>query len=117
MQVRCSVEGNANRRAYNGFAIGPLPVERDIGVTQHRARPTTTSHRYTIYSFIDLEADEIEYENGKPASMLNLKVDTFESLKCHLLGVVKAPVPFPRSNYLVVSASTFHELLRGASKQ
>ncbi|MEG3158229.1 hypothetical protein ACKVMH_10125 [Lysobacter zhanggongensis] len=106
LQVRCSVDGNTNGRAYNGFAIGPIPEGKGA-----------IPHRYTIYSFIGLEADEAQYENGKPASTLNLKADRFQALKCHLIGVQKAPVPFPRSNDFVVSASTFHELLRGASKR
>jgi hypothetical protein len=105
LQVRCSVNGNANGREYNGFAIGPIP-DGDGAL-----------HRYSIYSFIDLKADEARYENGKPASTFNLKADRFQALSCRLVGVQKAPVPFPRSNDLVVSSGTFQELLRGASKR
>ncbi len=103
LRVRCWVEGSTDRKEYTGFAIGPI-TEKSIG--------ETTSHHYTIYSFIDLEADDVQYKNGKPASTMDLRLARFDALKCHLLGVVKAPVPYPQSNDLIVSSSTFRELLR-----
>lgn len=107
LQVRCSVEGNTDGRKYNGFAIGPIPEKAGGG---------TLTHRYTIYSFIDLEADDVRYESGSPTSAFNLRSAQFDALKCHLLGVVKAPAPYSKSNDFIVSSSTFHELLREATK-
>ena len=103
LQVRCWVEGSKDGKEYNGFSVGPI-AEKAIG--------ETTSHHYTIYSFIDLEADEVQYKSGKPASTMDLRLARFDALKCHLLGVVKAPVPYPKSNDFIVSSSTFRELLR-----
>ena len=93
LQVRCAVDGNLNRKSYTGFALGPVP-EKSSDRNGANAIPPS-SYRYTIYAFIDLEADDVQYEGGKPASKLDLKTETFGSLKCHLLGVTKAPVLFP----------------------
>ena len=107
LQVRCSVDGTSNGKAYNDSAFGPFP----------EATSSATRHRYTIYAFIDLKADAAEYKNGKPASTLNLKIDRFDSLRCQLVGVEMAPWPFLKSNQFAVSASTFQALLRQAHKQ
>jgi hypothetical protein len=72
-------------------------------------------HHYTIYAFIDLIAEDHEFQDGKPVTTLNLKVDHFESLRCHLLGVTMAPVIFPRSNDFVITVDRFQTLLRQAS--
>jgi hypothetical protein len=119
LQVRCSVDGSSDGKAYRGFATGPLP-ERSYA-TGNRAQqgqitPRNKRYRYIIYAFIDLEADSVEYKNGKPASTLNLKADHFDALTCHLIGVQKAPVPFPRSNDFSVPVSNFHALLRETLK-
>ena len=109
LQVRCSVDGNVNGRAYKGFAIDLIPENEEL------PHPTTLNrYHYTIYAFIDLEADDVEYKGGKPATTLDLKTERFDSLRCHLIGVEKAPVLFPRSNDVSVSAKTFHELLAQA---
>jgi hypothetical protein len=102
VQVRCSVEGNLNGRSYKGFAFKPV---------LKRPGPSK-SYQYTIYAFIDLQADDIEYVAGRPATTFDLRTERFESLKCHLLGVTKAPVLFPRSNDIVVPGSSFRMLLR-----
>jgi hypothetical protein len=110
LQVRCAVEGNSSNRTYQGFALDPVP--------EHTFRSNSASqslYRYTIYSFIDLEADDVAYERGKPATGLDLKTASFASLKCHLLGVIAAPALFPRSNDVVVTASTFRDLLHEAN--
>ena len=102
IQVRCSVDGNLNGRSYRGFALGPFQEGANISRSTNRtdASPPQPAERYiySIYAFVDLVADDVEYQDGKPASTLNLKVDHFESLRCHLLGVTKAPVLFPKSN-------------------
>jgi hypothetical protein len=110
VQVRCAVDGNLNRKSYSGFAIGPLPEGQGTSIGSNAT--VHKPYRYTVYAFIDLKADDVQYEGGKPASTLNLKTETFGSLKCHLLGVTKAPVLFPRSNDVVLPASTFRTLLR-----
>ena len=102
VQVRCSVEGNLNGRSYAGFATHPV---------LKRSGPSRP-YEYTIYAFIDLKAEDTEYVRGRPAPTFDLRTEGFESLKCHFLGVTKAPVLFPRSNEVVVSASTFRTLLR-----
>ena len=106
LQVRCSAHGNSNGRDYSGFAIGPVPELSGV---------TSPPFHYVIYSFIDLEADDTEYAQGKPASTVDLKSTPFESLTCTLVGVEKAPVPFLRSTDLVVSSKTFHQLVDAAS--
>ncbi|UHQ18309.1 hypothetical protein LVB87_08720 [Lysobacter sp. KIS68-7] len=110
LQVRCSVEGSANGRAYHSIGYGGLHKCAEDGGRE--CKPTPGRYRYTVYSFIDLEANDDEYANGKPATTLGLKTDRFESLKCHLIGVQKAPVLFPRSNDFFVSAWEFQNLLR-----
>ena len=106
LQVRCSVHGNSNGRDYSGFAIGPVPEQNGV---------ESAPFHYVIYSFIDLEADDTEYVQGKPASTLNLKRAPFESLTCTLVGVEMAPLPFLRSTDLVIPSTTFQRLLRAAS--
>jgi hypothetical protein len=101
LQVRCVVEGNVNGRNYRSVSRQPMQI----------IDPTSKDYRYRIYAFIDLKADDTEYERGRPATTLDLKAESFESLKCHLLGVTKAPVLFPRSNEVVVTSSTFRRLL------
>lgn len=102
IQVRCSVEGNQNGRSYVGFATHA--VLKTPGPSKQ--------YRYTIYAFTDLKADDSRYEGGRPASTLDLRTESFEALKCHFLGVAKAPVLFPRSNDVVVSRDAFQTLLR-----
>lgn len=102
VRVRCAVEGNANGKSYSGAALGPVP----------EVRQPSKPYRYIIYSFIGLKANDVQYERGSPATTLNLRTDAFETLRCHFVGVTKAPVLFPRSNDVVVPASTFRTLLR-----
>jgi hypothetical protein len=116
LQVRCSVEGNNNGRKYDSFGIGPLPEGGPQNGGNNSGQVTPGSkHHYTIYAFIDLIAEDHEFEDGKPATTLNLKVDHFESLRCHLLGVTMAAVIFPRSNDFVITVDRFQTLLRQAS--
>jgi len=115
VQVRCAVEGNSNRRTYSGFALGPRPEAHAAPTDKDSA--LRKPYRYTIYAFIDLKADDEKYVSGRPATTLDLKTETFESLRCHLLGVTEAPVLFPRSNDVVVPASTFRSLLRQGNVQ
>lgn len=107
LQVRCSVNGTTNKEPYNDSAFGPFPED---GSSNDR-------HHYAIYAFVDLVAHAAEYQNGKPASTLNLKSDPFDSLSCQLVGVEKAPVRFLRSNEIVLSASSFQALLGQAAEQ
>jgi len=107
LQVRCSVNGTADRKAYSESAFGPFP----------EASSSTTRHHYSIYAYVDLKAHATEYKSGKPVSTLDLKTEQFDSLSCQLVGVEMAPWPFLKSNDLTVSASTFHALLRQAPKQ
>jgi len=102
VQVRCSVEGNLNGRSYTGFASEP--ILKKTGPSK--------PYQYTIYAFIDLKAEDTEYVAGRPATTFDLRTERFESLDCHLLGVTKAPVLFPRSNNVVVSGASFRTLLR-----
>lgn len=109
LQVRCSVEGSANGKVYENAGYGPRPERIEHGGASRGP------YQYTVYAFVDLEADDAEYDLGKPATKLDLKVDHFESVGCHLIGVQKAPVLFPRSNDFVVSGREFHDLLRNAN--
>jgi hypothetical protein len=115
LQVRCSVVGSANGRAYSGFAVGPFPDTIKDAELATLQRPAEPKHHYTIYAFIDLVAEDDEYNSGKLATTLNLKSDRFEALACHLLGVTKAPVLFPRSNDVVLQEEQVHALIRQAS--
>jgi hypothetical protein len=110
-QFRCAVIGNANQKSYGGYGIGPAPEERESVSESPR------QNHYVVYTFIDLQADAVEYKNGKPESRLDLKSDRFESLSCHVIGVDKAPARFPRSNDIAVSFSTFQELLQERHRQ
>jgi hypothetical protein len=103
LQVRCGVRGNTNGRQYRGWARGPIPHAKDA---------RDSRFRYTIFSFIDLQADDVEFDGGKPAGTLDLRSGEFGSLNCYLLGVTKAPVLFPRSNDVDVSVDTFRALLK-----
>jgi hypothetical protein len=107
VQVRCSVDGSANGRAYRDSGYGPR-LER---VGQDGV------YHYLVYAFVDLTAWDVEREGGKPATTLDLTVDRFESLGCHIIGVQKAPVLFPRTNEFVVPASMVHDLIRKESIQ
>lgn len=104
VQVRCSVEGNLNGRSYADVAVFPVTKKPAL----------SKSYQYTIYAFIDLKAEDTQYVSGRPAATFDLRTERFESLKCHLLGVTKAPGLFPRSNEIVVSENTFRTLLRQA---
>jgi len=115
IQVRCSVDGSANGRSYHGFATQPLHDRSGSEVNTHSQGPSASQrHRYTIYTFIDLAAEDDEYQGGKPKTTLSLRGDQFEALRCHLLGVTKAPVLFPKSNDFVVPAEQFGKLYRQA---
>jgi len=115
IQVRCSVDGTANGRSYHGFSTQPFPDSsgNEVALPSH---PTSGSERYVymVYTFVDLIAQDDEYEGGSPATTLNLMTDQFEALRCHILGVTMAPVLFPVSNDFVVSAAKFHDLYRQA---
>ena len=102
VQVRCSVEGNINGRSYTGFS----------SKTVLKTLRPSKQYEYVVYTFIDLKAEDAQYEAGRPATTLDLRTASFEALKCHFVGVTKAPVLFPRSNDVVVSGGTFHTLLR-----
>jgi len=116
LQVRCSVEGNNNGRKYDSFGVGPLPEGGPQNSGDNSGQVTPKSkHYYTIYAFIDLIAEDHQFQDGNPATTLNLKVDHFESLRCHLLGVTMAPVIFPRSNDFVIPVNRFQTLLREAN--
>jgi hypothetical protein len=121
IQVRCSVDGNLNGRSYRGFALGPFReganVSGNTGRTDAPPPQPAEQYLYSIYAFIDLVANDVEYQDGKPASTLNLKVDHFESLRCYLLGVTKGPVLFPKSNDISVQANQFRALYDRATKQ
>lgn len=106
IQVRCSVTGNENGKAYNGYGIGPVPV------APATSRGIAKPYQYIAYTFIDLKADAVEYTNGKPESELDLRESKFDSLNCHVIGVDKAPILFPRSNDIVVTFATFQELVQ-----
>lgn len=116
IQVRCSVEGNTNGKTYSGFAKGPFNEGTDISRPEHprwyasRPSPTTGRFVYTVNAFIDLTAMDIEYKGGKPATTLNLRTEKFDRLACHVLGVTKAPVLFPRTNDFVLGAAEFRKL-------
>jgi hypothetical protein len=113
VQVRCAVDGNRSGKSYSGFALGPVPERRlHLNSTNAALQPP---YRYTIYAFIDLKAEDVQYKGGKPAGSLDLKKEAFGTLKCHLLGVTKAPVLLPRSNDIIVSATTFQSLLHAAN--
>ena len=105
--TRCSVDGNRNGHSYSAWPTSLVPI-----VEPGNASGAARRHRYRVYAFIDLEASDEQYERGKPASTLNLRTETFDALRCHVIGVQKAPVLFPRSNDVVVSFDTFHELMR-----
>jgi len=113
LQVACSVEGSANGGSYRGFATGLLENGRSNDVSLSGASESER-HFYTIYTFVDLIADDAEYKAGRPATTLNLTSDRFEALRCHLRGVTMAPVLFPRSNDVVVPADRFRDLYRQA---
>lgn len=102
VQFRCSVAGNLNGRSYAGFASDPV---------LKRPGPSKP-YQYTIYAFIDLKAEDNQYVEGRSATTFDLRTEKFESLKCHFLGVTKAPGLFPRSNDVIVSESSFRTLLR-----
>ncbi len=102
VQVRCAVEGNLNGKSYLGFATQPIL----------KTPGPSKQYEYTVYAFIDLKADDAQYEAGRPATTLDLRTESFKVLKCHFLGVTKAPVLFPRSNDVVVSEKTLRTLLR-----
>ena len=102
LQVRCDVVGNTNGRRYRDSALGPFPGKAPAG---------SLVHRYTIDAFMDLQASDVEYEGGKPASTLDLKSSVFHSLRCHLVGVTMGPAFWPRSNDLVVTAAQFRALV------
>jgi hypothetical protein len=112
LQTRCAVDGSANGKAYNSVGYGPLAEGSEHGAASRGLTSKPETYYYAVYSFVDLEADDREYKDGKPATTLDLKVDRFDALNCHLLGVEKAPVLFPRSNDFGVSARQFDDLLR-----
>ena len=103
LQVRCRVEGGSTGRSYEAIGIGLRPHGRD-----------DTAHRYVVYTFIDLEADDRRHEAGRPATTLDLRTASLDALSCRLVGARKWLGPFPRSNDLVVPMGTFHALLREA---
>ena len=108
IQVRCSVDGNRDGRKYSGLAVGPIAE----GYQMRSGR-----YRYKIYSFVVLHAKAVEYEGGKPVKTISLKTSDYEALRCHLLGVTKAPVLFPRSNDVTVSAESFRALSNKAASR
>ena len=107
VQVRCSVDGSVNGRAYGNSGYGPRLERVDQDGDYH----------YIVAAFVDLKAWDVEREGGKPATTLDLEVDRFESLGCHIIGVQMGPVLFPRTNDFVVAASMVHELIRKESIQ
>src|SRR5262245_45441555 len=100
IQVRCYVEGAANRRTYSSFGLGPY--ERGVDISRLRRGDTGPPpsgndgrHLYSTYAFIDLVAHDEVYEDGVPRSELHLDKDRWSRISCYVIGVTKAPVLFP----------------------
>lgn len=114
LQVRCSVHGNANGRKYSATGRPSLPrhppTRPEGGAPSDNGAPTR--YNYTRYAFIDLKADDVVYQGGKPASTLGLKTESFESLRCHVVGVSLGSLLWPRTEDIIVSADAFRALLR-----
>ena len=110
LQIRCDVVGNTNGKRYDSIGFGPYP---DAGSEARGKAPADAiAHRYTFYAFVDLNAWDVQYEGGKPASTLDLKSSSFDALRCHLVGVTMVPLFWPRTNDLVVTEAQFRSLLR-----
>jgi hypothetical protein len=97
LQVRCSVDGTKDGKSYSDSAFGPF----------RRRTSSGERYRYDIYAYVDLQAESADYQNGKPASSIDLRTQPFESLVCQLVGVEMFPVPFLSSTELVVPFNAF----------
>jgi hypothetical protein len=122
IQVRCWVDGSSAGDSFGGFGVGPFEHGIDISRLRRRnadeavlAPRSDGRHGYTAYVFINLTADSREYKNGSPAMHLDLRTDSWSRIGCHVIGVEMVPLPFPRSNDLVISNERFHELLATVS--
>ena len=110
IQARCFVSGADDHRTYTSFGVGPIQEGIDITEANHepeegeRLRQVTADrYFYTIHAFLDLKADDEEYLNGKPRGTLDLRSRDFENVSCFVIGVIKAPALFPRSNEITMS--------------
>jgi hypothetical protein len=104
LQVRCRVEGAGNGRHYQSSGWGPY-VERPQAAAPGK-------HVYSIYSFVDLDADDVEYDKGKPVSTLELDSQRFDRMGCHLIGVqMQLFGRWARSNDVWLSDADFRTLL------
>jgi hypothetical protein len=124
IQVRCHVDGSANGYTYTDFGRGPY--EAGINISELRRQrgdsappPSGSSgeHEYSVFAFPDLTASDEIFERGQPRSYIHLDTDGWSTLSCYVIGVIKAPALFPRSNDLLVNADQFHALLRASRSQ
>jgi len=122
IQVRCWVDGSSAGDNFDGFGFGPFEHGIDISRLRRRnaddaalAPRSDGRHEYTTYVFVNLTADSREYKNGSPAMRLDLRTDTWSRIGCHVIGVDMVPLPFPRTNDLVISNERFHKLLETMS--
>ena len=120
VQTRCSVEGAADGRNYSTPATPYLTSSLEDGSKDAGGLATLATKRlpfaFTLYAFVDLDAQDDEYSNGRPRGSLNLRTASFERLSCYLRGVSMAPALYPRTSALTVSEGEFQALLRAAAQ-
>jgi hypothetical protein len=119
MQVRCTVDGNADH-AWSDFGHGPFYKGVDLSRSSvdggDRAllpRARDGRYAYTVYAFAGLSAGWLE--DGHLSRRTDLESVHFSRLSCFIIGVAMAPVLFPKSNEFVLSHDRFIAL-RSARK-
>lgn len=112
IQVRCEVDGKGDSVGYGPFDGDFDLSARRRNVTELRnATPRRSDGRfaYTIYAFANLSSTT-DSDDGRfihtPLDSLN-----FSKLSCFIIGVIKGPALFPRSNEFNLTRAKFLDLV------
>lgn len=116
LQVRCRVEGASTGNKYSDLGT---PFYDDFDLSHYKRgqngttklTPKDGKFTYTLYSFMDLIANEEGAPIGSPASRLNFEQAGFEKLACFVTGVKKSSILIPRSNDVSMSFEEFGKTL------
>jgi hypothetical protein len=118
IEMRCRVTGTDGSRYLVAYGAGPFygTVDiRDRSKGPRSGRDEGGLHRYTVYSFFDLRAEDRVYDMERPQSSFDLASQPFERLECYVIGVTKAlPYFFPRSNEVAIPREQFLKSLEVA---
>ena len=103
IQVRCKVDGKGDPMGYG-------PFERQEPTAARSTVPPRSDgrHAYTIYAFTNLATTNLV---GTQFVDTPLESISFSEISCFVIGVIKAPALFPRSNELTLTRAKFLDLV------